>query len=84
MTKDQMTKLMSHLTWLATEAGMFGEGAGPFTIEFGYVDSSNTVKHDGVRLLEAAPFVLTNLVKWAESQQPKVFTHVTNGAVLFS
>lgn len=69
MTKEQMCSFASFASEQAAYGGkLFGDGL-MFTVQYGYVDSGNTVRHDGVKVLDAPPAFVTALLAWSKSDQ---------------
>jgi hypothetical protein len=80
MTSDQVAGLAEHLARQLTGGGAIGNGSAPFTVQFGYV--STVCKIDGVLIRDASPAVTSSVIRWAETQQPRVYVSATNDGLM--
>ena len=80
MVSDQVGALARHLATQLTGSGLWGDGSAPFTVQFGYVQE--ICRKDGVLIRDASPAVTTSVIKWAETQQPRVYVSVQNDGLM--
>jgi hypothetical protein len=80
MTTEQRHALLISIA--DRQAGITdGHGTAPVTIRIGYVSPSNTVRDDGIEILDCPPAILTMIMADTADCAPSVFVDVTNGAV---
>jgi hypothetical protein len=59
MTPEQRTELIA----------LIADTAALTTIQTGYVDTSNIVRHDGLLILDACPTVVYEVIDWVRQQK---------------
>ncbi len=64
MTGEQMAELIGVMT-----SRMIMGRTAPVSLQIGYVDTDNIVRHDGIRITEASEAILTGLVEYVRNMR---------------
>jgi hypothetical protein len=67
MTSEQMTAVLGYITNRVSTNG----GTAPVTLSIGYVDASNIVQHNGIRITDAAEAITTGVIEYVKRLRDK-------------
>jgi hypothetical protein len=71
MTTDQLQGIMAQIVDLQAGSGVTSSGTAPVTVQVGYVDAHNIVRHDGIRVISAPETITTGLMHYVERLRAK-------------